>query len=275
MLYSMTGFGSKEIGIAPLGKICLELRSTNHKFLEIVFHLPEGFLSLEDKMKKEIEAKIKRGRVVCAINISGGSAQGVFVNNRLLEKYFSSFKKIKKQLHLKEEVSINTLIHLPGVLSLNAEGIPSNRVWPRLKILLRQVLEDLAQARLKEGRALYIHLKRRAGVLKQNLSIIKLRFKTVIKEKLGKILTDEERSTFLKDTDITEEIERLAFHIRHFESALAQNGPVGKELDFVAQEMQREANTAGAKSCDGIISLKVVQLKSQIEKIREQLQNIE
>ena len=96
-----------------------------------------------------------------------------------------------------------------------------------------------------------------------------------MKEKLTKIKTDEERAAFLKDKDITEEMERLVFHIRNFKTKLAQTGAIGKELDFIAQEMQREANTMAAKCCDVFISARVVQIKSQIEKIREQVQNIE
>lgn len=275
MINSMTGFGSKEAEIQPFGKICVELRSSNHKFLETVFHLPVGFLSLEDRIKKEIEAKIKRGRVVCAINIIGGQAQSVFINKELLKNYLSVLKNIKKKFSIKDEVSINTLIHLPGVLSLTENRILKIHILPRLKILVNQALDELVSTRQKEGRALYVYLKTRVQALKGNLGIIRTRFKKAIKEKLARIKTDEERASFLKDTDITEETERLAFHIKHFESRLSKIGPIGKELDFIAQEMQREANTMGAKSCDAPVSARVVQIKSQIEKIREQLQNIE
>jgi uncharacterized protein (TIGR00255 family) len=133
----------------------------------------------------------------------------------------------------------------------------------------------LLKMRQKEGRAIYGYLKNRADSLKYNLSAIKSRFKKAIEEKLKQIHTNEERSGFLKDTDITEEIERLAFHIHSFKNKLVKSGSVGKELDFIAQEMQREANTLAAKSFLAAISGRVVQMKSQIEKIREQIQNIE
>lgn len=275
MLRSMTGFGSKEAEVAPRGKICVELRSSNHKFLETVFHLPEGFLSLEDRIKKEIETKIKRGRIVCKINIVGGYAQNVFINKGVLKNYLSVLKNIKKQFAIKDEISINTLLQLPGVLATAENRILRHRVWSRLKILVNQALDNLVSSRQKEGQALYRYLKTRAEALKANLGIIKARFQRAIRLKLTKINTDEERSSFLKDTDITEELERLTFHIRHFKNRLTKNGPVGKELDFIAQEMQREANTISAKSCDAAISAGAVQIKSQIEKIREQVQNIE
>lgn len=271
----MTGFSSREKEIAPFGKICVQLKSTNHKFQETVFHLPEGFLSLEDKIKKEIEAKIKRGRLTCAIDITGGKASSVFINKSLLKNYVTTLRNVKKQFKIHDEIDIETLVHLPGVLSLGESKIPQARLWPSLKILINQALDALVKTRQKEGRAIYAYLKNRGEALKAYLDNIKKRFKKVIKDKLDRINTDEERTSFLKDSDITEEIERLAFHIGNFQNKLSKSGPIGKELDFIAQEMQREANTLAAKSFDASISTKVIQIKSQIEKIREQVQNIE
>jgi len=271
----MTGFGSKEAEAAPLGKICVDLRSSNHKFLEIVFHLPEELLFLEDKIKKETEAKIKRGRVTCVINVLGTKASSVFINKALLKNYIAKLKNIKQQFQIDDEISINTLIHLPGILSLGANRINKINIWPSLKILINKALDDLIKMRQKEGRALYVFLKNRAEGLSHNIDIIKSKFKKALTAKLRQINTDEERSSFIKETDITEEIERLEFHIRNFKNKLSKSGPVGKELDFIAQEMQREANTLAAKSFVVAISGRIVQIKSQIEKIREQVQNIE
>jgi uncharacterized protein (TIGR00255 family) len=275
MIQSMTGFGSREAEVASLGKVCVELRSSNHKFLEVVFHLPDGFLSLEDKIKKEIEGGVKRGRVTCVINIIGAKVSNVSINKGLLRNYILMLRNIKEAFRIKDEISINTLIHLPGVLSLGESRIPKQNLWPRLKILVNQALDDLVKMRQKEGRALSGFLKNRAETLRENLAVIKIRFQQAIKEKLRHLDTEEERSGFLKDTDITEEIERLGFHIRNFKNKLSKSGPIGKELDFIAQEMQREANTLAAKTFDAPISARVVQIKSQIEKISEQVQNIE
>jgi uncharacterized protein (TIGR00255 family) len=271
----MTGFGSRELDIMPFGKIRVELRSTNHKFLETVFHLPEGLISLEDKIKREIEAEIKRGRLGCVISISGGQGTGVSINKALLKNYIQVLKGIKKQFKIKDEISINTLLHLPGVLAQAEDRIPEARLWPFLKALVKQALEDLVKMRHAEGRSLARLLKNKAEAIKKSLDIIRRRFKKAIEVKLATLNTAEECSSFLKETDITEEIERLAFHIKSFRNKLSKKGPVGKELDFIAQEMQREANTMGAKSFDVIVSSLAVQIKSQIEKIREQVQNIE
>ncbi|MDP3731476.1 MAG: YicC/YloC family endoribonuclease [Candidatus Omnitrophota bacterium] len=272
---SMTGFASKEAATAPFGKILLEIRSTNHKSLEIVFHLPVGFLSLEDKLKKEIEARIKRGRVICVMNILGSPVSKIFVDERLLKNYISTLQNIREDARIKEGIRLGTLINLPGVLSLTEDRRSKVKIWPRLKTLLHKTLDDLVAARRKEGEALYSYFKKSAQALQVSLGMIKTKFKKLVKDKVAELKTPEECSSFLKDTDITEEIERLAFHIRNFRNKLSKSGPIGKELDFISQEMQREANTMGAKSCDALVSSRVVEMKSQIEKIREQLQNIE
>ncbi len=272
---SMTGFAGKEAAIAPFGKILLEIRSTNHKSLEIVFHLPVGFLSLEDKLKKEIEARIKRGRVICVMNILGSPAKKIFVDERLLKNYISTLQNIREDARIKEGIRLETLINLPGVLSLTEDRRSKVKIWPCLKTLLYKTLDDLVATRRKEGEALYSYFKKSAQALQVSLGMVKTKFKKLIKDKVAEFKTPEECTSFLKDTDITEEIERLSFHISNFKNKLSKDFPIGKELDFIAQEMQREANTMGAKSCDALVSSRVVEMKSQIEKIREQLQNIE
>ena len=275
MISSMTGFGSCEAEIGSIGRISVELRCTNHKFLESVFHLPEGMLSLEDKLKKEIESNIRRGRVFCAVNIKGEEAQGIFVNRRLLKNYMRELNSIKKDFKVKNGLTLDSLIRLPGVLSLKENKPQGPHVWERILPLLKSALEELLKTRRKEGRALADLLRKRSSLLKKDLILIKQRFAAASKSRLKMIRVEEERLAFLKSADITEEIDRLNFHIRNFQQKLAGGGPVGKELDFITQEMQREANTLAAKSFDLLISGRAVQMKSQIEKLREQVQNIE
>lgn len=275
MIKSMTGFGTSGIKALSKGRCSVEIRSINHKFLETVLHIPEGFLSLEGNIKNVIENKISRGRINCVISISGISTEEVVVNERLLEKYIFSAQKIKKHYRIADQVSINTLINLPGVLSLSENNRYAAKIWPELSKLVNQALVNLIRMRLKEGRALHGYLKLRLQDLEGHLSAIKQRFKKAVKEKCAAFKTDEERSAFLKNSDISEEIIRLSFHVKNFKSKLNKVTPIGKELDFISQEMQRETNTIGAKSFDTVISGKVIEIKSQIEKIREQVQNIE
>ncbi len=275
MIRSMTGFGSKEGKILPWGKAYLELRSTNHKSQEIVFRLPEAFLSLEEKIKKEIEKKISRGRVLCALSVLGTPPNQVFINRSLLKNYLCNLKNIKKQLHIQGEVQLDSLLQLPGVVSLPTLRMPPEKTWAQLKHIINQALNNLVEMRQREGQALYKFLRYRMENLKSDVAIVQSRFKKVVKDKVSKIETIEERSSFLKETDIAEELERLTFHLKNFMHKILRPGPMGKELDFIAQEMQREANTISAKVSDALISAKVVEIKSEIEKVREQLQNIE
>jgi len=271
----MTGFGSSEIEILGYGKISVELRSTNHKFLEIILHLPDGSLSLEERIKKIIELKIKRGRVTCGVNVSGKQAGDASINKELLKKYIDKINSVKKEFKLKDNLELNTLINLPGVLTLGEKRVSPESLWPKLKVALNVAVNNLTQARLKEGSALLGYLKKQAEELKERLSGIKEILKKSLKVRLKGFATDEERSVFLKDTDTTEEIDRLGFHINNFKSKIIASGSVGKELDFIAQEMQREANTLAAKTFDVAVSAQVLKIKSLIEKIREQVQNIE
>jgi len=273
-MQSMTGFGSKEAKLKGLGTVSVELRSSNHKFLETVLHVPEGFLSLEEKIKKIIESRMKRGRITCAVTIRAKTEASASINKELLASYVKAFKDMQKKFHLQDSLSVNTLAHLPGVISLE-ETRPNKKTWPALQVLVEGAVGNLNRMRKAEGSATHCYLKDKAKALKSNLEIIKLRFKKAVEEKLKLLCSDDERSSFLKERDITEEMERLEFHISNFNHKLGSKGAIGKELDFIAQEMQREANTLSAKSFDTQVSARILQMKSQVEKIREQVQNIE
>jgi len=275
MIRSMTGFGSCELDLKGHGKISVELRSTNHKFLETSLHLPEGSLSLEEKIKKVIESKIKRGRVTCAVNIMGKKAGSASINTILLKKYIDKISKVKKELGIQDALGLDSLIRLPGVLTLEEEKLSPASLWPSLRDALEIAVNNLFKARKKEGIALQGYLKKQAEELQDRLSVIKRILKSSVQVRLNGFATDEERSVFLKDTDTTEEIDRLVFHIRNFKSKITSSASVGKEIDFIAQEMQREANTLAAKTFDVAVSAQVLKVKSVIEKIREQAQNIE
>jgi uncharacterized protein (TIGR00255 family) len=271
----MTGFGRRQANIKPFGKVSAELRSINHKFFEAVLHLPEGFIALEERIKGQIEARLKRGRLTCIITVLGGENEGVFINKPLVKNYLAVASALKRRFAIHDELSINTLMHLPGVVSLEGNRASTEKIWPRLKPLLAGALDDLVKMRQKEGRALTALLSRKVEAIRGHLVGIKARFRKAIRERLKRAASEEERAGVLKGTDITEELERLAFHARNFKNKLKRRVPVGKELDFIAQEMQREANTMSAKSFDTGISARMVQVKSLIEKIREQAQNIE
>ncbi|MDD5729944.1 MAG: YicC family protein [Candidatus Omnitrophica bacterium] len=274
-IQSMTGFGRCEAKIAPFGTAIVELKSINHKAMETVIHAPEGFSSLEGKIKNSIEEKIKRGRITCSLAFVGSQTKHISINRGLLKEYLSELRNIGRAFDIRGGVGLDTLINLPGVISLSENRVDAQQIWPRLKTLVSIAVGDLVKTRKAEGEALYHYLKSRTDKLEKGVKDVEARFRKAISEKLSKIKIDEERVSFLKDSDITEELERLVFHIKNFKNRLLGAGPIGKELDFIAQEMQREANTTAAKSFDTLISAKVIAIKSEIEKLREQLQNIE
>jgi len=272
---SMTGFGSKEGNIPSLGKVSIDIRTTNHKFLETVVRLPESLLGFEERIKKEIESRLSRGRVICTLTIVDNHTNKLVFNQKILDSYIQVLNFIKRRFSLKDEISLDTIVSLPGVFSLMEHHPERTKIWPRLRGLLIEAIEDLMRRRTEEGRVLQRHIEKRANGLRRDLKILKQRFQNAVRQRLEDFSSDDERSNFLKTSDINEEIERLAFHIRNLIRRLMSSQPVGKEIDFIAQEMQREVNTIGAKSCATGISAKVVEMKSKIEKIREQAQNIE
>jgi uncharacterized protein (TIGR00255 family) len=272
---SMTGFGAGEISVPYWGKITCELRSTNHKFLEMILHLPDGYLSLEERVKNEIESRLKRGRVVCVVTVMGSLTSEVCVNDSLVKGYVKEARRVAKKYGLADDLGIAELLAFPGVFSTSEKKIAPGQLWPKLSKSVDAALADLSAMRKKEGKRLVSHLMRLSAELARDLRGVEDRFKKTVNERLPLLKTDVEKTVFLKEIDISEETERLGFHIGNFRAKLQGQGPVGKELDFICQEMQREANTMGAKSSDTKISGKVVQMKSTIEKMREQVQNIE
>lgn len=209
------------------------------------------------------------------VNLSGSRAADVFVNKPLLKNYLGVLKAAQKQFAIEGKLQIDTLVNLPGVLALEEKGIPKEKTRVVLKAAVRKALEELVKTRQKEGRALSLYLKNNAQALKTELAAVEARFDKAVKEKTRAMASDEERSAFLNEVDIGEEVQRLKFHARNFTHKLIKREAVGKELDFIAQEMQREANTLAAKSFDPLVSARVVKIKSRIEKIREQAQNVE
>lgn len=275
MIKSMTGFGSAETISSALGKASLELRSHNHRFLEIVFNLPYSFSYLEDSFREEISRKIKRGRVIVSLNITRPAYEKIAINNGAIKNYLQALNRLRRQLYLKDEVTLDMLLRLPGAVSIGQIQKVDKRAQRQLKDLLQTALGRLYASRKKAGEVLYRDLKSRSEGLKQQLVAILNRAKSVIAQKASRIDNLEERTGFLKNADITEELTLLKFHLNNFRASLNKSIPVGKELDFIAQEMQREGNTLAAKSFDAQILAGVIEIKTQIEKMREQLQNVE
>jgi len=273
MFSSMTGFGSALMDLKGIGKLELQLRSINHRFLETVFHMPEEFVYLEDTFRQMISKQLSRGRITCMLRLDGAPAEVSIFDEGRLRAYHRQLSKLNKKLEAKTPVSLDLLLSLPGVMTVRPKykDIPQAQI----KKLFSAALHKLVQQRKKEGAALYKDLRQRIHTLSLYLDKLHSRFKTVIALKIKEFTAPDEKSNFLRNSDITEELVRIKFHLKNFSQAMDKGSACGKELDFIAQELSREANTVGAKSIDAFVSSYVVKIKSEIDKIREQLQNVE
>ena len=274
MIKSMTGFGRARRLISPWGRVVLEIRSVNHRFFDIVLHLPEGFSHLEHRLKDEVAKRVKRGHIICRLEVNTHQLKKPVLNKQLIKEYYLALKQISQQFKLKQAIDINTLVGLPGIWSVQPQHYLSIS-WMKLKPLIKEALDALIKIRQQEGRALYQDLRLRSERLDKILRVVKRRSKEVIRQRLNLYNTEEEKNALLKSSDINEEIVRLSFHLKNLTRCLKNKKAVGKELDFILQEMQREANTIGAKSIDAVVSSKVIGMKDEIEKMREQVQNVE
>lgn len=292
MIKSMTGFGKGEIKF-PGGQIVAEIKTVNHKFFDTSLKLPETIAPFEDRIKEVLQKKINRGKVnVNVIYENNGPKNEVIVINRKLAKsYYAGIIGLKKVLDLKEPVGLKELINLPGVINYAATQESLTVLWPKIEKALSAALASLIIDREKEGKALRKDFFKRAAAIDKMLAEIKssshlsireyrARFEKKVKDltnghEIDKGRLEMEVAIFAKDIDISEEITRLKNHLANFKRTLGVNGEAGKKIDFIAQELHREINTIGSKASDFKISRNVIEIKSEIEKIREQAKNIE
>jgi uncharacterized protein (TIGR00255 family) len=248
---------------------------------------------LEDKIKETIQKHIKRGKVYLNIMYDGTflNEGSVVIDKKVAKRYYNEFLRLKKYVGFKDEITIKDLIGLPGVVSCLVSETKIAALWPKVKSAIDKSIVKLGKDREKEGRALFLDLSVRAKSIKKMLAVIKSRahlnigeyrnrFADKVKDMTNGRAIDMERlemetAIFAKNSDISEEITRLTSHIDHFQQTLADNEEIGKKLDFIAQELHREINTIGSKASDFKIAKNVIEIKGEIEKIREQAKNLE
>ena len=290
----MTGHGVGECSRDGF-KITVELASVNRKQSEIVISLPRGLDVLELRARDLLNKRIARGRVTARCTLLSGDNVEVaraHLNRPLARAYAAEMLKLAKELGLPDRPTLDLLMRAPGVLQSDEELGDADGYWPCIEKALLAALEGLLRTRRKEG----LHLEKELGVriaaMRKSLNKIRraapemtARYREQLRERVAKAglatpaLEDERLAKevvyFADRTDITEEIARLESHFKQFEDALASTEPVGRTLDFLAQEMNREINTIASKAADGTISKEVVALKAELEKFREQSQNVE
>jgi uncharacterized protein (TIGR00255 family) len=291
MVVSMTGFGRSKID-SGLHTITVEMKSVNHRFHECTIRLPRQLMKLEDKIKKQVSGFIKRGKVDIFITITGEGLvhRNLHIDWKLIRDYYQLVHEINDHFSLKGEIELNQLLSREEFITID-ELEEENVELDRLVLqAVAQAANELKDMRMKEGEALKEDFLTHLNHFKQKVSELNSFAPHVVtqyREKLRKKMMEysdgaiddtrllNEVAIMADKSDITEELTRLNSHILYFLSALNSGEPVGRKLDFMIQEMNREVNTIGSKANDSRITALVVELKSTLEKLREQVQNVE
>lgn len=290
MISSMTGFGRGEGELEGL-RFLVEIRSVNHRYRDIIFRMPREFNPLEEKMKQRISQQVFRGRLEVSVSVKETSEREkkVEVNFPLARGYYGAMKELKEKLQLGEEISLKLISAFPDVLMVEKED--ALRFWPALEEALTQAVQGLSSMRREEGDNLFRDLLSRTDKIEELLMEIKSKaplvvegYRNRLQERLKDLCPDleieenrllMECTLFAERSDIHEETVRMSSHLEAFRRTLKEGGPVGRKMDFLVQELNRETNTIGSKANDYQLSHRVVDIKSELEKIREQVQNIE
>ena len=288
----MTGFGRGEASFKG-GTIIVEIKTVNHKFFDASLKLTETIAPFEDRIKEVLQKRIQRGKINVNIIYDNNSAKEevITINKKLAKNYYNGLVGLKEYLGFKDTLGMKDIVMLPGVINYEATQKNLASLWPRVERAIFAAIDSLLTDRQKEGKAIYNDFYKRAEVINKMLSEIKSRAYLNIQEyrkrfadrvraltnghEIDKGRLEMEVAIFAKNSDISEEITRLKNHLANFKSTIALKGEAGKKIDFIAQELHREINTIGSKASDFKISKNVIEIKSEIEKIREQAKNIE
>ncbi len=294
MLKSMTGFGVAEYKDEER-TIRVELRSVNNRFLKIDSRLPDILQTFESEIERPIREKINRGTILLNINYQSLQQEPEYVlNNEKLKEYYRLLNDIKKEIKSREKISVNSLIMLPGILQKGKNGKEDADALLSISLsLVHSSLDKLLEMRAIEGEHLKKDIEQRKEIILSILSKIESRVPAIVQEYSERLrsrvasllsgtdieLTENslyrEIAIFAERCDITEEISRLKSHLHQLHDSIHSDEPVGRKLDFIVQEMFREANTMCSKANDSVMVKDLVDIKTEIEKIREQIFNIE
>ena len=291
MIKSMTGFG-KAILEKNLRSYQVEIKSVNHRYLDISVRMPREISYLEEIIKKEISKSILRGKIDVFINFNNNSMEGkeIKINTNLAKEYIKELKKLAEEENLNSDISVNEIAKYPEVLTVE-QNVEDEEIKKEIIEVINKAVESLLKMKISEGEKIAKDLKERleniqvkvnevsrfsAGLIEEYIVKLEERIKQILKDQeIDKKRLAEEVVIYADKSSIEEEITRLNSHIAQFKELLNSEKPVGKKLDFIIQEMNRETNTIGSKSNSLNITNGVIDMKIEIENIREQIQNIE
>jgi uncharacterized protein (TIGR00255 family) len=284
----MTGSATRKVP-SQWGDFTFILSSFNHRFLEISTHLPDELRSGEVDIQKLIRNKVARGQVNFHLEWEpGGEEKNFRINTALLKNYHRNLEEVKKSLGLRQEVSLSLLMQLPDVL-IHKKTFLNRNLWTFLRKHINITLDELTKVRRKEGAELHRDIEKRLNAISKAVQEIKTSLPSIVKRYKGKLehRISTNQNNGLKEkiaqevmiqagkVDITEEMIRISSHLKMFIEEMNKKFSSGKRMDFISQEMLREINTMGSKICNADISSKVIYVKTELDKIREQIRNVE
>lgn len=288
----MTGFGQATGGSLPF-RWAVAIHSWNHRFFECSTRLPTLSSGLEEKIRDLIHAHIERGKILVTVSLRSGETEtnGLALDEEKIDFYIRAMRRIQKKHRLKEPFSVSALLSVPHLFTVERGAYTVDQYWASLRHVLEEAIRRLLRAKVKEGAALARDLKKRVGFIARFLSRIQSisetlpskhhkRLRERVLELTGTIpleggRLEQEVALLAERSDITEELVRTKHHVDFFKKSLVGSGEIGKKLDFIAQEIHREVNTVASKAQDSEIAEDVIRIKSELEKIREQIQNVE
>ena len=291
MIQSMTGFGRATYEVDGR-TYTVEIKSVNHKYNDINIRLPRFLNSIEDELRKQIQANISRGKIDVFINFDNYSDKGynIKINRNLAKEYLTELKSLADETGVPFELSVIDVSKLPDILKMEEDG-DEELIAKELKVALSEALKNFVDMRTKEGEKLAEDMKKRVDWIEVKVGEIAKFSSTLVEEYIEKLETrvkelmktdvvDETRLAqeiviYSDKCSIEEELTRLKSHISQFNELLKGSSPIGKKFDFLVQEMNREVNTIGSKANCLEITNRVIDIKTEIENIREQIQNIE
>ncbi len=292
MVRSMTGFGRAQASVEGYN-ITVEIRSVNHRYFEFSLKIPRTYSFLEEKVKSLLSTGIARGKVECSIQLEATADESVVVcvNEPLARGYVNAVNELSEKFNIENDLTALSVARFSDVLSISKAPVDEDELWSKVAPVVSEALQSFISMRETEGKKLSDDILSRADTILDNVSYIEARSPETVKQYSEKLLermknvlgdTQVEESRILTEAAIyadkiavAEETVRLRSHIDQLHELLASQEAVGRKIDFLIQEFNREANTIGSKAQDVDIARRVIDIKAEIEKIREQIQNIE
>lgn len=289
---SMTGFGRSSASVGDV-EVVAEVRAVNHRFLDIFIRVPKSYNSFEPQIRKIVSSTSHRGKFEILVLRSGGRTgpSDVILDYELAEKFYRMLLELKQRLGLHGEITVSDMLSLKEIVVPMDKLDSFDQEWPIVEKCLRQAMSSLEEMRRTEGASLWRDIELRLVNIKNSIDLIsplvdqivaeaKARLERRVKDLTGGVELDDDRmiqelALIAERSDITEELTRLQSHVEQFLCFGREGSPLGRKLDFLLQELHREVNTLGSKSASTEISGHVVNMKAEVEKIREQTQNIE